>query len=154
MQQTTNTILMIRPVNFRMNEQTAVNNYFQEDIDFSNAKINAKAQEEFDVFVEKLRSVGVNIIVEDDLATSDTPDSIFPNNWISFHENGDVVLYPMFAPNRRKERREDILDRLEDEGFVIKNIMDYSSAEEEGIFLEGTGSILLDRVNRKAYCAL
>ena len=154
MHQTTNTILMIRPVNFRMNEQTAVNNYFQEDIDISNSKINAKAQEEFDVFVEKLRSVGVNVIVENDLETSDTPDSIFPNNWISFHENGDVGLYPMFASNRRKERREDILDRLEDEGFRILNIMDYSSAEKDGVFLEGTGSILLDRVNGKAYCAL
>ncbi len=154
MQQTTNTILMIRPVNFRMNEQTAVNNYFQEDIDISNAKINTKAQEEFDAFVEKLRSVGVNVIVEDDLKTSDTPDSIFPNNWISFHENGDVGLYPMFAVNRRKERREDILDRLEEEGFLIQNILDYTSAEEDDIFLEGTGSIVLDRVNRKAYCAL
>jgi len=154
MQQTTNNILMIRPVNFRMNEQTAVNNYFQEDIDISNAKINAKAQEEFDAFVDKLRDAGVNVIVENDLETSDTPDSIFPNNWISFHENGDVGLYPMFAVNRRKERREDVLDRLEEEGFIIKNIMDYSSAEEEGIFLEGTGSILLDRIHRKAYCAL
>lgn len=154
MQQTTNTILMIRPVNFRMNEQTAVNNYFQEDLDLKNTVINAKAQEEFDVFVEKLRGVGVNVIVEDDLKSSDTPDSIFPNNWISFHENGEVGLYPMFAENRRKERREDILDRLEEEGFLIQNIMDYTSAEEDDIFLEGTGSILLDRVYRKAYCAL
>ena len=154
MQQTTNTILMIRPVNFRMNEQTAVNNYFQEDLDLKNTVINAKAQEEFDVFVEKLRSVGVNVIVEDDLKSSDTPDSIFPNNWISFHENGEVGLYHMFAENRRKERREGILDRLEEEGFLIQNIMDYTSAEEDDIFLEGTGSILLDRVYRKAYCAL
>ena len=154
MQQTTNTILMIRPVNFRMNEQTAVNNFFQEDLDLKNTVINAKAQEEFDVFVEKLRGVGVNVIVEDDLKSSDTPDSIFPNNWISFHENGEVGLYPMFAENRRKERREDILDRLEEEGFLIQNIMDYTSAEEDDIFLEGTGSILLDRVYRKAYCAL
>lgn len=154
MQQTTNTILMIRPVGFRMNEQTAVNNYFQEDLDLKNTEINAKAQAEFDAFVDKLRAVGVNVIVEDDLKTSDTPDSIFPNNWVSFHENGDVGLYPMFAVNRRKERREDILNRLEQEGFLIKNIIDYSSAEEDNFFLEGTGSILLDRVNRKAYCAL
>jgi hypothetical protein len=154
MQQTTNTILMIRPVGFRMNEQTAVNNYFQEDLDLKNTVINAKAQEEFDAFVDKLRSVGVNVIVEDDLKISDTPDSIFPNNWISFHENGDVGLYPMFAENRRRERREDILDRLEEEGFLIQNIMDYTNAEEDDIFLEGTGSILLDRVYRKAYCAL
>ena len=154
MQQTTNTILMIRPVGFRMNEQTAVNNFFQEDLDLKNSVINAKAQEEFDAFVDKLGGVGVNVIVEDDLKISDTPDSIFPNNWISFHENGDVGLYPMFAENRRRERREDILDRLEEEGFLIQNIMDYTNAEEDDIFLEGTGSILLDRVYRKAYCAL
>ena len=154
MRQTTNTILMIRPVNFRMNEQTAVNNYFQEDLDLKNSIINAKAQEEFDAFVAKLRGVGVHVIVVDDIKSTDTPDSIFPNNWISFHENGDVGLYPMFAENRRRERREDVLDRLEDEGFLIKNIMDYTNAEEDEVFLEGTGSILLDRVNSKAYCAL
>ena len=154
MNQITNTILMIRPVGFRMNEQTAVNNYFQEDLDLKNSEINLKAQKEFDEFVDKLRGIGVNVIVEDDIKTSDTPDSIFPNNWVSFHEDGDVGLYPMFAENRRKERREDILDRLEEEGFLIKNIMDYSSAEQDDIFLEGTGSILLDRVNKKAYCAL
>jgi hypothetical protein len=84
----------------------------------------------------------------------DTPDSIFPNNWISFHENGDVTLYPMFAENRRLERREDILDIIEDKGFEINEIMDYTSAEDDGFFLEGTGSILLDRTNQKAYCAL
>lgn len=154
MQQTTNTILMIRPVNFRMNEETAVNNYFQADMDLKNTEINAKAQEEFDEFVVKLRNVGVHVIVVDDLKISDTPDSIFPNNWVSFHENGDVGLYPMFAVNRRHERREDILDRLEEDGFLIKNIMDYTSAEDDDVFLEGTGSILMDRVNDKAYCAL
>ncbi|WP_163517545.1 citrulline utilization hydrolase CtlX [Gelidibacter japonicus] len=154
MHQTTNTILMIRPVNFRMNEQTAVNNYFQEDLDIKNSEINAKAQAEFDAFVEKLRAVGVNVIVEDDDKVNDTPDSIFPNNWVSFHENGDVALYPMFAENRRKERREELLDRLEEEGFEITNIMDYTSAEEDHFFLEGTGSIIMDRVHKKAYCAL
>lgn len=145
---------MIRPVAFRMNEQTAVNNYFQEDIDIKNVEINKKAQEEFDVFVEKLRAVGVNVIVESDDLRMDTPDSIFPNNWISFHENGDIALYPMFAENRRRERREEVLIRLEKEGFIINNVYDYTSAEDDGVFLEGTGSILMDRVNRKAYCAL
>lgn len=145
---------MIRPVAFRMNEQTAVNNYFQEDIHIKNAEINAMAQAEFDTFVEKLIAVGVNVIVENDDLRMDTPDSIFPNNWISFHENGDVALYPMFAVNRRRERREEILIRLEKEGFIINNIYDYTPAEDEGFFLEGTGSILMDRVNRKAYCAL
>tara|TARA_R110002072_G_scaffold11611_4_gene52155 strand:+ start:8662 stop:9597 length:936 start_codon:yes stop_codon:yes gene_type:complete len=155
MQQTTNTILMVRPVNFRMNEQTAVNNYYQESIDgVLPETINAKAQKEFDGFVEKLRNIGVNVIVVNDRIETDTPDSIFPNNWVSFHENGDVGLYPMFAENRRLERREDILETLEAKGFIINNIVDYTSAEEEHLFLEGTGSVLLDRVNRKAYCAL
>jgi len=155
MKQTTNSILMIRPVAFRMNEQTAVNNYYQKVIEgLLPATVNAKAQQEFDVFVEKLRSVGVDVTVVDDREGSDTPDSIFPNNWISFHENGDVALYPMFAENRRLERREDILDTLEEKGFIIDNIMDYTSAEEDGFFLEGTGSLVLDRENAKAYCAL
>jgi hypothetical protein len=155
MKQTTNSILMIRPVAFRMNEQTAVNNYYQKVLDgLLPATVNAKAQQEFDVFVEKLRAVGVDVIVVDDKENSDTPDSIFPNNWISFHDNGDVALYPMFAENRRQERREDILDTLEEKGFIINNIMDYTSAEEDGFFLEGTGSLVLDRENGKAYCAL
>jgi len=154
MQQTTNTILMVRPINFRMNEQTAVNNYFQEDLDIKNAEINKKAQQEFDDFVTKLENHGINVIVISDTEEFDTPDSIFPNNWISFHQNGTVGLYPMFAENRRVERREDILEELERRGFVINQIMDYSSAEKEGIFLEATGSLLLDRINQKAYCAL
>ena len=155
MKQTTNSILMSRPVAFRMNEQTAVNNYYQKVLDgLSSETVNAKAQEEFDAFVQKLRMVGVDVVVIEDTKTPDTPDSIFPNNWISFHESGDVALYPMFAENRRHERREDVLDILEDQGFVINEIMDYTSAEEDGYFLEGTGSILLDRENDKAYCAL
>ncbi len=153
MAQTTNSILMIRPVNFRMNEETAVNNYFQDELDLNNSEVNAKAQVEFDDFVSKLESVGVTVIVVDDLLEQDTPDSIFPNNWVSFHKNGDVGLYPMFAENRRRERREDILIRLEEEGYGIEHIYDYTDAEDESIFLEGTGSLLLDRVNCKAYCA-
>ncbi len=152
--QITNTILMIRPVAFRMNEQTAVNNYFQEEIDIKNQTINTRAQKEFDDFVSVLRDRGVNVIVVDDRKETDTPDSIFPNNWVSFHANGTVVVYPMFAENRRKERREDVFDILEEKGFRIDNIVDYTSAEKEGVFLEGTGSILKDRVNQKAYCAL
>lgn len=155
MNQTTNSILMIRPVAFRMNEQTAVNNYYQKVLDgLTPETVNAKAQAEFDAFVQKLRMVGVDVTVVDDTLDPDTPDSIFPNNWISFHESGDVALYPMFAENRRSERREDILDILEDKGFVINEIMDYTSAEEDEVFLEGTGSLLLDRENGKAYCAL
>ena len=155
MKQITNNILMIRPVAFRMNEQTAVNNYYQKVLDnLTPATVNAKAQQEFDAFVEKLRAVGVHVTVVEDTVDPDTPDSIFPNNWISFHESGDVVLYPMFAENRRLERREDILDILEEQGFVINDIWDYTSAEEDDLFLEGTGNLLLDRTNEIAYCAL
>ncbi|MDC7997660.1 citrulline utilization hydrolase CtlX [Gilvibacter sediminis] len=154
MQQITDTLLMIRPVAFRMNEQTAVNNYFQEDLAEKNANINTLAQAEFDDFVAKLREVGVNVVVEHDDILADTPDSIFPNNWVSFHADGTVALYPMFAENRRKERRMEVFRRLESEGFVIEQFIDYSEAEQEDVFLEGTGSLILDRVNKKAYCAL
>lgn len=155
MKQTTNTVLMIRPVQFRMNEQTAVNNYYQKVLDaLTPETVNAKAQEEFDHFADVLKQNGVNVVVVQDTKEPDTPDSIFPNNWISFHENGDVVLYPMFAENRRLERREDVLDILEEQDFVIENVMDYTSAEEENMFLEGTGSMILDRANKKVYCAL
>ena len=155
MRQITNSILMIRPVSFRMNEQTAVNNYYQKILEnITPETVQFKALQEFDAFVVKLQAVGINVIVIEDRSEVDTPDSIFPNNWISFHQNGDIALYPMFAENRRLERREDILDILEEKGFVINNVIDYSSAEDEELFLEGTGSLLLDRENRKAYCAL
>jgi len=155
MQQITNTILMIRPVAFRMNEQTAVNNFYQKQLsELTKKDVQERALKEFDVFVQKLRAAGVHVIVVEDTLVPDTPDSIFPNNWISFHEKGTVALYPMFAENRRLERREDILDQLEAEGFEIESIIDYTEAEKENVFLEGTGSLLLDRVNRKAYCAL
>tara|TARA_R110002012_G_scaffold318227_1_gene536054 strand:- start:100 stop:1035 length:936 start_codon:yes stop_codon:yes gene_type:complete len=152
--QATNSILMIRPVSFRMNEQTAVNNYFQEDLNIIQTEINSKAQDEFDTFVAVLKAKGIDVMVVDDTKNPDTPDSVFPNNWISFHEDGTVGLFPMFAENRRDERREDILDFVEEHGFEITNVVDYTSAEEEGFFLEGTGSIALDRTNKKAYCAL
>ena len=155
MRQITDTILMVRPVNFRMNEQTAVNNYYQKVLeDVTPETVQSRALKEFDEFVNKLRSAGVQVIVFQDTKNPDTPDSIFPNNWISFHENGDVVLYPMFAENRRLERDENVLELLEKEGFIIHNIIDYTSAETENVFLEGTGSLLLDRQHRKAYCAL
>ena len=112
MKQVTNTVLMVRPVAFRMNEQTAINNYFQEDLALKNEEINKKAQQEFDQFVSKLKSVGVNVLVLDDDKELDTPDSIFPNNWVSTHENGNVALYPMYAENRRRERREEFFNVL------------------------------------------
>lgn len=149
------TILMVRPVSFRKNEQTSVNNYFQKGIDnLSNDEIVIEAQKEFDSFVEKLKEVGINVIVFEDTKDPDTPDSVYPNNWVSFHEDGTVVLYPMFAENRRLERRDDIIQSLKQKGYNIKNIIDFTKYEESGMFLEGTGSFVIDKINKKAYCAL
>ena len=147
---------MIRPLAFNYNVQTAVNNHYQNanDFDSNSNQINLSAQIEFDNFVLKLRSFGVDVIVFQDDDKFDTPDSVFPNNWISFHSNGDIALYPMFAENRRNERREDVVKYIEKNRYLINNVIDYSSAEESNIFLEGTGSIVLDRLNRKAYCAV
>lgn len=153
--QITNHILMIRPANFRMNEETSINNFYQKAIaNLSADEIQAQALKEFDALVEKLKSKGIDVIVVNDKNFPNTPDAIFPNNWISFHDNSDVGLYPMFAPNRRQERRDEILDILEEKGFLIAHVIDYSSAEINEIFLEGTGSIVLDRENQNAYCAI
>jgi hypothetical protein len=153
--QITKSILMIRPIQFRMNEQTAVNNYYQKVLgNLSPSAINSKAVQEFDAFVDKLRAVGIQVIVMSDTQEFDTPDSIFPNNWISFHNNGSIALYPMFAKNRRLERKESILEGVEKQGFLINSVQDYTNAEAASVFLEGTGSVILDRINRKAYCAL
>ncbi len=153
--QITNSILMIRPVQFRMNEQTAVNNYYQKTIEhLTPDAVNALAVEEFDAFVQKLQAVGIQVVVVDDTKEFDTPDSIFPNNWISFHKNGTIALYPMFAENRRFERKESVVEAIEEKGFSIKHVVDYTEAEQENLFLEGTGSIILDREYQKAYCAL
>ncbi len=153
--QATNTILMIRPAAFRLNEETAVNNYYQTTSDSLNSKdVNKLAQEEFDTMVQKLREAGVNVVIFNDDGSQDTPDSVFPNNWVSFHENGDIALYPMFAINRRRERREEVINQLEEKGFKIQNIVDYTVAEDAHLYLEGTGSLVLDRIHKKAYCAL
>lgn len=153
MQQITNTILMIRPACFRANEQTIATNFFQKNAP-STDFISEKAQEEFDNFVSLLHSVGVKVIVIEDELKNDTPDAVFPNNWVSFHADGTVGLYPMFAENRRRERRKDIIDNLIQLGYGVQKIIDYSYFESQDLFLEGTGSLILDRVNNKAYCAL
>jgi hypothetical protein len=155
MSQITNTVLMIRPVQFRMNEQTAVNNFYQKSTENTLPDtVNAKATKEFDTMVIKLKKAGIHVIVVEDTKDFDTPDSIFPNNWISFHGNGTIGLYPMFAENRRLERKDSVLEAVEAEGFKIETVVDYTEAEVDGFYLEGTGSILLDRENQKAYCAL
>ena len=156
MKQVTNNILMIRPVNFRYNKQTAVNNYYQKVLnDVSNDLVQKKALLEFDTFVSKLQKFGVNVVVIDDKITPDTPDSIFPNNWVSFHANGSVVIFPMYAKNRRDERRRDIFKLLEMKyGFLINSIRDFTPLEHEEKYLEGTGSMVLDRKNKICYAAI
>jgi len=156
MQQITNNIMMIKPVSFRHNEQTATNNYYQKVLDnLTPEKIQVNALKEFNTFVSRLEDIGVNVIVINDTEYFDTPDSIFPNNWVSFHENGVVGLYPMCAKNRRDERREDIFDSLVDEfGFKIEEIKDFTEFEKNGKYLEGTGSMVLDRENKICYAAI
>jgi len=156
MKQITNTILMMEPVAFRYNEQTAVNNYYQKILnDLTPDQTQKNALTEFNNFVNILREKGVNVVVIKDTISPDTPDSIFPNNWISFHEDGVVAFYPMCAENRRDERREDILDVLvDDHDFKVKYIKDFTNFEDRGKYLEGTGSMVLDRENKLCYAAI
>lgn len=138
-----------------MNEQTAVNNYYQHKItDLTADEKQEKALQEFDEFVNKLRNVGVEVIVANDTLQPSSPDSIFPNNWVSFHDDSRVVLYPMFAVNRRYERRMDIIEMLSERGFEINNIVDLTQMEQMGVFLEGTGSLILDRQHKITYAAI
>lgn len=147
--QTTDTVLMIEPVAFGYNEQTAENNYFQ--VNSENDQTQQKALNEFNSFVEKLKSKGIKVIVVKDTKEPHTPDSIFPNNWVSFGADGKVFLYPMFAPNRRDERRPEIIDEVKKAGFQIAEIEDFSHFENEEKFLEGTGSIIFDHDHKIAY---
>jgi len=150
--QSTSHILMIRPVNFGFNEETAASNAFQNRNADKNG-VNERAQREFDGMVNILRENGVDVTVIDDTPEPYTPDSIFPNNWVSFHADGGIFLYPMQAENRRLERREDIIARLED-CFAVKHIIDLSRFEHDNKFLEGTGSMVLDRGNKIAYACI
>ena len=145
--QTTDTVLMIEPVAFGFNEQTAVNNYFQIQ---QEGNVQDEALKEFNAFVEKLRAKDINVITIKDTLEPKTPDSIFPNNWVSFHADGKVVLYPMFAENRRLERRDDIINQIKEQ-FEVTEVIDYSGAEKYNLFLEGTGSMIFDHDNKLAY---
>ena len=147
--QTASTVLMVEPIAFGYNAQTAENNYFQ--VEQKDADIQTKALEEFNSFVDKLKSKGINVISVKDTLEPHSPDSIFPNNWVSFHNDGKVVLYPMFAPNRRVERRTDILETLKVKGFEITEIEDLSHFENQQKFLEGTGSMIFDHDHKIAY---
>lgn len=156
MNQSTSSVFMVRPHSFRKNEETATNNHYQRDIaQASPEEIIERAQEEFDGFVDQLKAAGIEVVVFDEAEPHETPDALFPNNWISTHADGTVALYPMFAPNRRTERREDVPLVLEHQfGFDVRQIIDFTEFESHNKFLEGTGSIVLDRINRKAYAAL
>jgi hypothetical protein len=153
--QTTSRILMIRPVRFGFNEQTAASNAFQDTAlaGQPSERAQAEAQREFDEMVRQLRASGVDVMVYDDTADPHTPDSIFPNNWVSFHYSGTVVLYPMQAENRRLERRQDIIDDLA-QRFHVSKVVDMTHFENDGKYLEGTGSMVLDRMHRVAFACL
>ena len=147
--QTASTVLMVEPIAFGYNAQTALYNYFQ--VDQKDDNIQTKALDEFKSFSDKLKSKGINVISIKDTLEPHSPDSIFPNNWVSFHNDGKVVLYPMFAPNRRVERRTDILETLKVKGFEITEIEDLSHFENQQKFLEGTGSMIFDHDHKIAY---
>ncbi|WP_026309938.1 citrulline utilization hydrolase CtlX [Niabella aurantiaca] len=149
--QTTAHLLMIRPIAFGYNAETAVNNAFQKKNNDWN--VNEKAQEEFDRLVTLLRSHQIDVHVLQDQPQPYTPDAVFPNNWISMHADGQIVLYPMFAPNRRTERAKDVVHQLMEQ-FIIYSKVDLTGYEKENLFLEGTGSMVLDRVHQKAYACL
>ena len=152
-QQSTSHILMVRPATFRKNEETAGNNHYQKDADVED--VHQQALDEFDGMVDDLRARGVDVLVVEDDPSTDTPDALFPNNWVSFHDDGRVGLYPMFAPNRRLERREDILhDLVHTQGFDLDEVVDFTEFEAHEAYLEGTGSMVLDRIHGKAYAAL
>ncbi len=152
--QTTSNILMVRPANFGYNEETAASNAFQSKNEgLQSREASKQAIEEFDNLVEKLQSKGVNVIVVEDTPTPVKPDAVFPNNWITFHQNGTVITYPMLSVVRRQERRDDVIDLLIKDYFIAKKI-ELESYEDDGIMLEGTGSLILDRPNRLAYACL
>lgn len=149
--QTTSNLLMIKPVRFDFNAETAVNNSFQQAS--ADQQVSEKAAAEFDRFVSVLSNAGVQVTVVEDTPEPHTPDSVFPNNWISFHTDGTIFLYPMFAVNRRLERKPHVLSAIA-EKFRVENTIDLSAYEQQQLFLEGTGSMVLDRENKIAYACL
>ena len=153
--QLASSVLMIRPARFESNPLTAESNVFQGRTRATPGEQQAAALREFDTLVNALRAEGINVVVVEDTPEPHTPDSIFPNNWVSFHADGKVVLYPMEAVNRRTERRADIIERLGDaSGFQVTEVIDLSGHENAGHYLEGTGSMVLDRANKIAYACL
>jgi len=155
MNQSPRAVLMINPLGFNPNPETAVDNAFQdaEIFDVSErAAVAAEARTEVARIAQGLRELGVDVLLIDDLPGSDVPDSVFPNNWISTHEDGRVVLYPMATPSRRRERRADVVEALR-ERYVVSDVVDLSPMEEDALYLEGTGALVLDHTNRVSYVA-
>ncbi len=151
--QSTNSVLMIRPARFYPNPETAADNAFQRTADLSPDALTVAARREFDTAVQNLRAAGVNVHVFEDTAEPEKPDAVFPNNWISTHDDGRVALFPMYSALRRRERRQDIVEELRKQYWVTE-VIDYSRFEDEGSCLEGTGSLVLDHVNKIAYVSL
>jgi hypothetical protein len=153
-QQSADAVLMIRPHGFYPNPETAADNAFQQAVAAGELPaISAAAQAEFDTAVETLRNADVTVHVVDDTATPEKPDAVFPNNWFSTHHDGRVALYPMYSAARRLERRHDVIDELR-KHYRIADVIDYSACEGDGRCLEGTGSLVLDHVNKIAYASL
>ena len=153
-QQSANAVVMIRPFRFYPNPETASDNAFQREVaEGTTEALSRAAQNEFDRAIEILRSAGVTVHVFEDTASPEKPDAVFPNNWFSTHHDGRVALYPMYSPARRNERRRDVIDEL-GKIYRISALVDYSSYEQRGLYLEGTGSLVLDHINRVAYVSL
>ena len=148
-----NTILMVRPAAFNYNPETAANNFFQSDPGEDNQLLQRQALSEFDDMVSTLREKGIEVIVIEDTPVPPKPDAIFPNNWISTRPGGTISVFPMFAPSRRAEKRDEILVYLK-EHFTVKEVQDWSEFEAEGRFLEGTGSMVVDHDNKMIYAAI
>src|SRR5262249_37212628 len=151
--QSTNSVLMIRPRRFYPNPETAADNAFQARTDCAVDALTTVARKEFDAAVQKLRAAGVKVHVLEDTAEPEKPDAVFPNNWISTHHDGRIVLFPMYSALRRGERRQDIIGELR-KHYRITEVIDYSAFEQQGCYLEGTGSLVLDHVNKIAYVSL
>ncbi|TLX72639.1 amidinotransferase [Labilibacter sediminis] len=153
MNQSTSHIFLVRPANFNFNTDTAESNAFQHKVNLSPEQIKQKVHEEFDGYVSRLKENGVEVLVIDDSLTPVKPDAIFPNNWGSFHADGTVILYPMAAPNRRTEKRAEVIQTIQRD-YEIRELIDLSKYENENRFLEGTGSIIFDHIHKIAYACL
>src|SRR5213078_2888369 len=151
--QSTNSVLMIRPCRFYPNPETAADNAFQRDADRGSDALTLAARNEFDAAVQTLRAAGVNVHVFEDTAEPEKPDAVFPNNWVSTHDDGRIALFPMYSALRRRERRQDIVEELR-KHYRVTEVIDYSVFEEEGCRLEGTGSLVFDHLNNIAYASL